>query len=208
MHYLWWDTETGGLNYKKHPVLTMYLAICDKDLNIIEDLDLKVKPESMEGLEIEQEALDVNGINIEEHFADPETIIYSEAKVKIQNMLSRHKIPRKRKSFRSCGHNIGFDEDFMIHYIMGEDWAKLVHHAKLDTYSGCVLLQEFGILPENLGSLTSLVEHFKIPQREAHRAKDDVLMNIEMYKAMKKMMSGKKQGMAGIDQNLLSIVEM
>ena len=207
MHYLWYDTETGGLDYKKSPVLTMYMAICDQDHNVIADLDLKLKPESMEGLIIEQGAINANGIDIDAHLADPNTLTYAQARPIIIKFLEDNKIPKKRKSFRPSGHNIPFDDDFIKHYLLGDDWDRLVHHGKLDTFTLTVGLIDMGILPNNLGSLTSLVEHFGIPMGEAHTAKGDVHMNIKMYKAMRQMVSSLKTNVSSIDKNLLSIIE-
>jgi oligoribonuclease (3'-5' exoribonuclease) len=44
MNYIWFDTETGGLNPKIHSLLTAYFAIVDKDLNLIAELSLQLKP--------------------------------------------------------------------------------------------------------------------------------------------------------------------
>lgn len=208
MHYLWYDTETGGLNYKINPVLTLYFALCDKNQDIFAELDLKLKPDSMDGLIIEQGALDVNKINIDKHFADPETLTYSQAKVVILDFLHKHKIAGKRgKSFQPCGHNIPFDDDFIIHHLLGDEWRKNVHHRKLDTSSLTSGFVDMGLFPENVGSLTSLVEHFNVPRDEAHTAKGDVRMNIKVYKSMKKMISGLKANVSSVDKNLLSIIE-
>jgi hypothetical protein len=64
------------------------------------------------------------------------------------------------------------------------------------------------VFPVDVGSLTSLVEYFQIPMQEAHHARDDVLMNIEVYRAIKNMMQTKKRNMSsGSNLSLLQIVE-
>lgn len=208
MNYLWFDTETAGLDPKKSPVLTAFFAVCDKDLNLIDQLELKMKPDSMEGLIIEPGAMQVNKIDLDKHLADPETVSYAEAAKRINELVARNKIKGKRKSFTQAGHNISFDQGFVYQYIMPkEEWEKDIHYRTLDTSSITTFLKDVGVFPETVGSLTSLVEHFKIPMKEAHTAKDDVLMNIEVYRQIRNLMSQSKNSMASIDKNLLSIIE-
>lgn len=208
MNYLWYDTETTGLDADKSIPLTAYFAVCDKDLNIIDSLDLKLKPPSMEGILVEEGAMKVNGIDLEKHLADPETILFSEAEKKILELIERNKIKGKRKSFTQAGHNLDFDKRFVFkHIISQEKFEKDVHYRTLDTSSITNFLKDVGIFPDHLGNLSSLVEYFKIVIKDAHTAKGDVTMNIEVYKNIKKMMAQSKTSMANIDKNLLSIIE-
>jgi hypothetical protein len=76
MHYLWFDTETTGKYAKLHCPLTAYFAVCDQNLQIIDEIYLQMKPDDMAKLKVEQEAMDVNKINLQEHLADPSTITH------------------------------------------------------------------------------------------------------------------------------------
>lgn len=208
MHYLWFDTETGGKNAKIHPLLTAYFAVCDKDHNIIDDLSLYLKPEDPSKMILEQEALEVNKINIQEHLADPNTITYQEGRVKLKQFLLKHKIKGKRKHYMPCGHNVAFDKDFVWNWLMPqEEFEEEVHYRTLDTSMVTTFLKDLGILPEELGNLGSLVTYFNLPQKEAHNAKGDVWMNIDVYKAMKSMMKDRKKDMIGGTNSLLEIIE-
>lgn len=209
MHYLWFDTETGGLNPKIHSLLTAYFAICDKDLNLIDELYLQLKPEDLSKLNLTTEAMETNKINIEEHLRDPSTITYAEGREKLLKFLEKNKIKGKRRSFMPCGHNIAFDKEMLWNQmITQEDFEKEVHYRTLDTASITAFLKDVGILPEDVGTLGSLVDHYQVQKREAHTAKDDVLMNIDMYKAMRSQMQTKKRDMIGGTTNsLLSIIE-
>lgn len=212
MHQLWFDTETTGKYPKIHCPLTAYFAVCDpKTLQVIDELYLAMKPDDMSKLKVDQEAMDVNKINLQEHLADPNTITHSEAKVKIKEFLEKHKIKGKTKSFMPCGHNVAFDKDMIWNWIMTqeefEDECK-VHYRTLDTSMVTTFLKEIGFLPEDIGNLGSLVKHYNTPPKEAHTCKGDVLMNIDVYGAMRQSMIMRKKDMAGgISNSLLDIVE-
>ncbi len=208
MHYLWFDTETGGKVAKVHPLLTAYFAVCDQDHNIIDDLSLQLKPDDPSKMILEQEALDVNKINIQEHLADPNTITYAEGRVKLKQFLIKHKIKGKRKHYIPCGHNVSFDKDFVWQWLMPqEEFEEEVHYRTLDTSMVTTFLKDIGIFPEELGNLGSLVEYFNLPKKEAHQAKGDVWMNIDVYKAMKAMMKDRKKDMISGTNSLLEIIE-
>ena len=194
---------------KKHTITEAYFAIWDEDWNLLEDLHLLLKNDDGEVIG-EQQAFETTGINPETHLLDPDTITYTEGREKLLAMLTRHKIPKKRKHYMPAGHNILFDLNFIWEQLIEkEDWEKTVHYGKkMDTYIVCTFLQDMGILPDDLGKLTSLVEYFGIPMGKAHTARGDIEMNIDVYKAIKAMMYSKKQDMAAISTNsLLEIIE-
>lgn len=208
MHKIFFDTETTGLNPENNFILTMYFAVCDDQLNVIDELDMKVKPDSMDGLSVEKDAMAVNRIDLNEHLASPETVPYSQAKVLLSQFLDKHELKGRGKSFQPCGHNIGFDKAFIYQHIMPQpDWNKYFHYREMDTSHATSFLKECGILPNQLGSLTSLVEYFKMEMKNAHTAKDDVLMNIEVFKHMKLLMNKLKNQSVSVNKNLLDIIE-
>lgn len=209
MHYLWFDCETGGLDAEKHSLLTAYFGVYDQDLNLIDDLDLQLKPSNINDICVTPGAMEVTGINLEEHLADPQTVTYEKGREMLLALLNKHKIPRKRKHFRPCGQNIEFDIDFIKRQLCpNEDWSKLVHHNTLDTLRILTFLQDCGILPKELGKLESMVKYFNIPMGTAHNAKEDIRMTVDVYKAVRAMVIGNKTNMSGISTNsLLEIVE-
>ena len=208
MNYLWFDTETGGLNPKVHSLLTAYFAICDKELNLIAELELQLKPSDISKLNITQGAMDVNKINIDEHLKDPNTVTYEEGRVILKQFLLKNKIKGKRKSFMPAGHNIQFDKEMVWEQLMPQDeFEEEVHYRTIDTSTICTFLKDVEILPEDLGNLMSIVEHFNIPKLQAHNAKGDVRMNIEVYRRMKAMMKSRKKDMISANSSLLEIIE-
>ena len=136
MHYLWFDTETTGKHPKVNCPLTAYFAVADKDHQVTDELYLQMKPDDMTRLKVEQEAMDVNKINLQEHLADPSTITHSEAKVKIMEFLIKNKIKGKKKHFMPAGHNVAFDKDMLWNWVLTQEEFEDecgVHYRTLDT---------------------------------------------------------------------------
>lgn len=213
MHYLFFDCETTGLDDEVHSLLTAYFGIYDTDFNLIDDLDLQIKPNTKEGCDkiiVTKEAMEITGINLEEHLADPQTVTYEKGKEKVLALFEKHKIPRKRNHYTPSGHNIQFDIGFLWkQMIPKENWEKYCHYGKkIDTYPIVTFLQDIGYLPMDLGKLTSLVDYFNIPMGQAHNAREDIKMNVEVYKKIRELMNKKKLEIANANHNsLLGIIE-
>lgn len=185
------DTETSGINPAVHCVLTAFFTVLDENDNPVDELDLKIKPDSGE-IAFQEEALRVNGINLEEH--KKEAITYSEARPLILEFFKKNSV--KKRSLIPCGHNINFDINMIIGcgLLSQEEWDKFVHYRTLDTTPLTSFLKEVDILPSKVGNLGSLVEHFGLEKRNAHNAREDVLMWIDVFKAYKKMLIDIKKG--------------
>jgi len=208
LNKLWYDYETTGLDSKKHGIMTAYFVICNEKDEFLDELELFLKPDKGNFV-VESEALKVTGIDLDTHLKDPRTITYSEGKKRLIEMLERHKIKGKRRHYRPCGQNIGFDEQFTVDVLVPEEeWRRLVHYRNIDTLQILNFLQDVGFLPKELGNLESQVEYFNLPMGQAHNAKEDVKMVINVYRAYCKLMQDKKDNMAGVSNNsLLEIVE-
>lgn len=201
------DSETGGLDPLKTDVLTLYIGVADESFKIIDELDLKLKPDGRLPI-CEASALKVNGINVQEHLANPETITYSEAKVKIETMLRKYLKKNGRYSnLYPLGHNLSFDLGYIYQYLFPkDDWNAIVHYRNVDTSPIIGFLKDCGWFPKELGTLGSVVDYLKITKRELHSAKDDSLMCMDVYKAILEMMKSKKDG-GGATQDLISLLE-
>jgi len=211
MYYLAFDTETAGLNPDVNPVLTFYMCIVDSQFNILDELDLKVKPDNINDSKwiLDVKTIDIHGIKFEDHFNDPETITYTEAKKLILQKFQQYKLDGRQKTFLPLGQNITFDLN-MIHsqIISKEDWEKYCSYRVLDTSTINNFLKDCNIVPKDLGNLGSLVEYFGITKRNAHNAKDDVLMTVQVYQAMVSTFTSKKDSFVStINSNLMEIVE-
>lgn len=200
------DKETGDLDPKLGDVLTAYYGVVELDtFKIVEELELKLKPDDRLP-RANPEALRVNGIDLRLHLEDPATITYSQARPLIENLLKKYREPGRYSNLRLFGHNVDFDKDFEFEHLTPRHvWEKLVHYVTADTKRAADFLKDCGWLPKNIGTLLSLVEFFNIPKRQAHSAKDDCLMTLEVYKKLLEMMRAKKEG--GASQDLIALLE-
>lgn len=64
MTYMFIDTETGGLDSHKNPLIQLGAAVTDDEFNILETFESLIRPP--EGLILEEEALKVNKISLED----------------------------------------------------------------------------------------------------------------------------------------------
>jgi DNA polymerase III epsilon subunit-like protein len=208
--FLPFDTETGGLDPKLADLLTVYMAVMDENFKILDEVDLKVKPDDGRLPICEAGALKVNKIDVAKHLADPETITYSEAKIKILTMLKKHlKKTGRYSNLVPLGHNVPFDVGFLQHHILPKDeWDKIIHYRTIDTSPIVGFFKDCGWFPRELGSLGSVVEYLGVPKRPAHNAKEDTLMCVDSYKAMIAIMKSKKEsGGQSQQQDLISLLE-
>lgn len=204
--YLAFDTETGGLKPDKADLLTAYFAILDEDFKILEELPLQLKPEGRLPV-VETDAMEVNGIDIEKHLADPNTVTYAEGAKKLTALIKKYLKKKGRYSnILSLGYNISFDIKWLQHHLINEDaWDSMVHYKNFDVMQDVDVLKRHGWLPPNVGNLKSVVEHFSVPRGEAHTARDDILMTLGVFKKIKELMDSKKNG--GAVQDLISLLE-
>ena len=206
MIYMAFDTETGGLNAKQADLLTLFMCILDEDLKVIDELDLKLKPDSGYP-RADAGALRVNKIDLVAHMANPETLTYSEAKVKVREFLKKHhkKIGRYN-NLRPLGYNVDFDIRFVQEHVLPEnEWNEFLHYGKIDPKGYVDLFKDAGWWPKDVGTLESVVELLGIPKRNAHNAKEDTLMTVDAYKKMIELLKSKKEN--GSSQDLLSLLE-
>ena len=205
-YYLAFDTETGGLDENVEDLLTAYFAIITYDYKIVDELDLKLKPDGGRLPIANAGALKVNGINIQEHMSDPATIAYSEANKLLVEFLQKHRKPGRWSNITPLAHNAPFDLRWtQKHIIPFAQWDKLCSYAVADTKGDGDALKRWGFLPASVGSLSSYVEYFGIPKRNAHNAREDTLMMIDVAKAMEAFMRSKKEG--GSSQDLITLLE-
>lgn len=200
------DSETGGLDPKKTDILTLFISVATEDFKVIDELDLKLKPNDRLPV-VEQGAMDVNKIDLQKHLENPSTVTYAEAKTKIVAFAKKYLKKRGRYSnLIVLGQNVMFDLGFIWEYIISkEEWEQIFSYNVEDTKSAGLFLKRSGWIPKDTGTLKSFVEFFNIPRREAHEARCDVLMTLDVYKSMIDMMKSKKEN--GNSQDLISLLE-
>ena len=207
--YMPFDSETGGLDENSADLLTAYFAIMDEEYKILDEIYLKLKPNDRLPI-AEAGALKVNGINIQQHLADPETVTYTEGKKLLTAMIKKHLKKRGRYSnIMPFGYNVPFDERWCKkHLLPPDEWESMIHYKSVDVMKSVDDLKRYGWFPKELGSLGTVVEYLGIPKRAAHNAKEDTLMTIDVDKKIVEMMKAKKNGGVTTEQqDLISLLE-
>ncbi len=207
-YWIAFDSETGGLNPATADMLTLYMAVVDENFKVLEELDMKIKPDNGRLPIAEAGALKVNGIDIHKHLADPDTITYSEAKEKIVTMLKKYLKKRgKYSNLTPLGQNVQFDIDWLQHHILPKDeYDKLIHYGKMDTKMISDFFKACSWFPKDVGNLESIAKHLGVSLSNAHNARADTLACVEIYKKMVELMASKKEG-GGQSVDLISLLE-
>jgi oligoribonuclease (3'-5' exoribonuclease) len=201
------DLETGGLDPTKTDLLTGYFAILDSDFKVLEELSLKLKPEGRLPI-VEAKAMSTNGIDLQKHLEDPNTITYAEGGKRLTALVKKYLKKNGRYSnIIPMGYNIdSFDVPWAQHHLIDKDtWGSMIHYKCLDVSHDVDVLKRHGWLPPTCGTLSSMVEHFGVPKGEAHVAKDDIIMTVGVFLKLKELMESKKNG--GSSQDLISLLE-
>ena len=200
------DSETGGLDPKQADILTLYIAVTTDDFKVVDELDLKMKPNDRLPI-CNPEALAINKIDLQKHLEDPNTVTYAEAKTKIVTLAKKYLKKRgKYSNLIVLGQNVSFDLNFIWEYLIPKnEWENFFSYNVEDTKTASLFLKRCGWLPKEIGTLKSLVEFFNIPKREAHEAKGDVHMTLDVYSEMINLMKSKKEN--GVSQDIVSLLE-
>ena len=202
------DSETGGLNPEVADMLTFYMGLFDENFKLVEEVDLKLKPEGRLPV-ADAGALKVNGIDLKAHLANPETVTYAVGRERVLAMLKRHyKKVGRSSNIRPLGYNVPFDEKFTFQHLISQaDWLNVMHYKRVDVMERVDFLKECGWFPKELGSLGTVVDYLQIPKRSAHNAKEDTLMTVDVYKKLLEIMRNKKEGGSGQQQDLIALLE-
>jgi DNA polymerase III alpha subunit (gram-positive type) len=178
--YILIDAETGGLDCNKHSLLTLFALLLDSKANIIDKIDLKIKPKDHVYC-VCAEALNVNNINLLEH--DKIAMAYKMAQQKFHDFLSNHKVPNTSKKIMPIGQNVNFDIGFMKMFY--KNWNKVISHRTVDLISVTEFLKLTGTInmsSDEENSLENVAKHFNMCYSDAHEAEFDVMLTYKLLK--------------------------
>ena len=185
--YLVFDTETGGIP-KEVTLLTAWFGVYNKDFKLVNELDLRLKPD--DGLYvINPEALKINNIDLIEH--DRVAVTYKQGATHLYNFLKREQSFIKEKLI-PVGHNVGFDIAKVTENLVSRNsWEQFVSYRPLDTCVIAQFLRVTGKLPQDLSaSLGTLVEYFGIGIEVAgvaHEARYDAVATMKVLKNLMRL---------------------
>jgi len=180
--FIFMDSEFGGIGMQ-YSLLSFCFIITDNKFNILDELNLFLKPNDCV-YHVCGEAMNVNKINLIDH--DKIALTYKEGGTKLYNFINTHSNFGALKLI-PVGH--GFSEDLLQLFdklMNRKTWEAHVSYRRLDTSVTLQFLKICGIFPETVsGSLSSLIEYFKIPiDGELHSARTDTLCTIKVLQKM------------------------
>ncbi len=176
--YLFLDTETGGLDPRRHSLLSLGLVAGDAP-GIAEALEILVRHDTYR---VTGGGLKVNRIDLVRHHEkalEPSTALRS-----LDAFLDRHFAPGE--PIVLVGHNIGFDRAFLAAFLEGRDRAlePRFSHRSIDTHSIAAALQAAGRIPPEVRlSSNGLFDHFgiRVTEDQRHTALGDAQATFALY---------------------------
>lgn len=185
--YIAFDTETGGIP-AECSLLTLYVAALDEDFNIVDEIDLAMKPTPLAGgsaYVLQAEGMSVNKIDIIEH--DKIAMTYSQAGQVFRDFLVKNSNNGKTKLV-PVGHNVSWDILTINNQLLNKgNFDQYVSWRKLDTGTIAQFFKLCKIIPpSHSGSLGYLADLFEVKfEGEQHTARADTLMCVELLKKMR-----------------------
>lgn len=186
--YLPMDNECGGLA-DETSLLSTYLEVVDSNWNVIDSLDLFLKPNN--GLYVvEAEGMEVNGINLIEH--DKIAITYSEGGQKLVRFLQKNSNNGKIKLI-PLGKNVAFDVGGVNRHLLNKKtWERYVSYRHMDITPYARALQIQGKIPPgmslSLGALytwlKSIGKIVEEPEGKLHEGKYDTKITVLVFRGL------------------------
>jgi len=163
------DIETTGLDIIEHEIIEIGCVLTTPDLKVIEEFELKIKPEHIENAN--PASLKVNHYKAE----DWEEALTLRAAMKI--------FSEKVKDCIMVGQNIAFDSGFIEHAFSKLNITNSMHYHRLDTISIAWAKLHNDKDLEHF-SLREMCLRFGIKNEHAHTGLSDARATYELYKKL------------------------
>lgn len=163
------DIETTGLNLLTHEIIEIGCVLTDPNLEVIEEFELKIKPEHIE---------DADPVSLKVNKYEKERWEDGYSKEEAMKIFSK-----KVKDCIMVGHNVAFDAGFLEHAFNKMQISNTMHYHRLDTIS--VAWAKLHREPDlEHFSLRELCLRFGIKNENAHTALSDARATFELYKKL------------------------
>ena len=161
--YIFIDTETGGLNYNEHSLLSVGFIVTDNDLNMIDKKEYFIKNDKYI---CELSAMTINKINI------MDCIKNGIDNNQLYNVLNSY---GNEKNLVWAGWNVMFDVQFLSKFLNG----KLYFGKYMDVKS---IYIDYTNNQYTSYSLDSASKQLEIVNNKPHNAMSDIETTFEIYK--------------------------
>jgi DNA polymerase-3 subunit epsilon len=175
------DTETGGLDPRKHSLLSIGMVIWE-DMEIIDSQEILVNNGM---LSVTDEALAINKIDLEKH--KQTAVSSSQAIEEIFSFIGKH-FPRRGK-ITLAGHNVHFDANFLKVFFSrnNKNFSDYFSHRIIDTSSILYYLYLSGHIKQRAVSSDEAFELFNIKVEGRHTAIGDAIATAKLFTKLLRM---------------------
>lgn len=171
------DLETTGLDPEKHEIIEVGCLIAEQlprlgkgpTLRIIDELNLRIKPEHLETAE--PEALRLNGYN------ETDWLFAVDLKSALEALV------KKAAGAVMVGQNVSFDWTFLERGFERTGVKHNFHYHKLDLLS-MAFAKLYDAEAVQRFSLEALADYFGLKNEHAHTAASDIKVTFEIYKRL------------------------
>ena len=178
--YLFFDTETGGLDPRRHSLLSLGL-VAGEGRAVKDSLEILVRHEDYV---VTAGGLKVNRIDLVRHHEA--ALPPLEALAALDAFLDRNFEPQV--PIVLVGHNVTFDRAFLGAFLeaQGRPLEPRFSHRIVDTHGLAAFLRDAGRLSLPRLNSTALFAHFGIhvPDEKRHTALGDALATFELYQRL------------------------
>lgn len=174
MKILFLDTETGGLNFEKHSLLTIGACVWENG-DIIDEIELLI---SELNYCVNKSSMLINQIDLQE--LQKKGISEKQALQELEMFCEKH---FGEERIILGGHNISFDIDFLrVYYKKFKlNFEKRYSHKKIDTVTILYFLYLNGIIQEQYLSLDKFIKKYNIESNERHTALADAKISTKIF---------------------------
>jgi DNA polymerase-3 subunit epsilon len=175
------DTETGGLDPRKHSLLSIGMVIWE-DMEIIDSQEILVNNGM---LSVTDEALAINKIDLEKH--KQTAVSSSQAIEEIFSFIGKH-FPRRGK-ITLAGHNVHFDANFLKVFFSrnNKNFSDYFSHRIIDTSSILYYLYLSGHIKQRAVSSDEAFELFNIKVEGRHTAIGNAIATAKLFTKLLRM---------------------
>jgi DNA polymerase III alpha subunit (gram-positive type) len=169
------DTETGGLDPKKHPLLSIAFVLWE-NFSITDQIEIFINDGN---LAVNEKAMEINRIDLDKHRLTALTPL--NAIIKMKKFLTKHFEIGHRITLG--GHNINFDVNFLRIFLEknSEDFNNYFSHRFVDTSSILYYLYLAGKLRNKSISSDEAFKIFDIQINNRHSALSDAIGTANLF---------------------------